>query len=327
MRLPPPFRRLAIGRLAATFAFAVLACTAAGTASAQNYVRLVVAFPPGGPSDLMARIISEQLSKELKENVVVENRPGGNGAIAAEQVLRQPADGKTLWFTTSGAITINPGLYPKLAYNVKDFAPVSLVVHTPEVLVVNPKNPANTLQEFLDNAKKKQVNFASSGIGSMPHMAIGLITQETGIQFLHVPEKGAAPAISDLMGTHVDAFVGDVPGVASLVKSGGLKAIAMASNQRSNVFPEVKTFAEQGVKGVEVDNWSAIYVNGKTPPEIVDKLNKAVRAAIADPAVAAKLRDLGVDPAATSPQEMAQLADTDRAKWTKIIKDYDIKPE
>ncbi|OZI23463.1 hypothetical protein CAL26_08430 [Bordetella genomosp. 9] len=302
----------------------------AGTALAQgSYVRLVVAFPAGGPSDLMARVISEQLGKELKQNVVVENRPGGNGAVAAQYVLHEPADGKTLWITTAGAITINPSLYPKLAYSVKDFAPVSLVVNTPEMLVVNPKNPARNAKEFVANAGKGgQVNFASSGIGSMPHMAIALLSEKTKVQFLHVPEKGAAPAISDLMGGHVDAFVGDVPGIQALVKSGGLKGLAIASPKRSQLFPDIPTFAEEGIPGMELlNNWSGIYVSAKTPAATIDQLNQAIRRTVADPTVAAKLRELGVEPQATSPAELAALAERDSAQWSRIIKTNNIQPE
>ncbi|CAM3742187.1 Bug family tripartite tricarboxylate transporter substrate binding protein [Bordetella bronchialis] len=307
-----------------------MAAAPAGNALAQgSYVRLVVAFPPGGPSDLMARVISEQLGKELKQNVVVENRPGGNGAVAAQYVLHEPADGKTLWITTAGAITINPSLYPKLAYKVQDFAPVSLVVNTPEMLVVNPKNPAKDAKEFIANARKGgQVNFASSGIGSMPHMAIALLTEKTKVSFLHVPEKGAAPAISDLMGGHVDAFVGDVPGIQALVKSGGLKGLAIAAPKRSPLFPDIPTFEEEGIPGMELlNNWSGIYVSSKTPAATVEQINQAIRRTLADPTVAGKLRDLGVEPQASSPAELQALADRDSGQWARIIKVNNIQPE
>ncbi|OWT80180.1 MULTISPECIES: tripartite tricarboxylate transporter substrate binding protein [unclassified Achromobacter] len=292
-----------------------------------SYIRLVVAFPPGGPSDIMARVISERLGKALHDNVVVENRPGGNGAIAAQHVLQQPADGKTLWLTTSGAITINPSLYPKLAYDVKDFAPVSLVVNTPEMLVVNPKNQASDAKSFIENAKKTQVNFASSGIGSMPHMAIALLTEATKVSFLHVPEKGAAPAISDLMGGHVDAFLADIPGIAAQVRSGTLKGLAVAAGRRSTIFPNIPTFAEQGIPGLDVNNWSAVYVSAKVSPEKIAELNRALRETLADPQIDAKLRELGVEPQANNGKEMAGIAAADAAKWQRLIKANNIQPE
>jgi tripartite-type tricarboxylate transporter receptor subunit TctC len=315
---------------AALFAGTVLAgvLAPAGAAQAQAYTRLVVAFPPGGPSDLMARVISDRLGKALDQNVVVENRPGGNGAVAAQYIMHEPADGKTLWLTTAGAITVNPFLYPKLSYSVKDFAPVSLVVNTPEMLVVNPKNPATDARSFVANASKaKQVNFASSGIGSMPHMGIALLSKATGVAFLHVPEKGAAPAISDLLGGHVEAFIGDIPGLVGQIKSGGLKPLAIAAPRRSELFPNVPTFAEQGIQGVELNNWSGLYVSAKTPPAVIDKLNQAIRQTLADPDVRKKLIELGVDPQATTPAEMQALAERDSAKWKQVIDENGIKAE
>jgi tripartite-type tricarboxylate transporter receptor subunit TctC len=328
MKFSFPLRMAGGARALAALAIAAAAAAPLGAAHAQAYTRLVVAFPPGGPSDLMARIISDRLGKALQQNVVVENRPGGNGAIAALYTLHEPADGKTMWLTTAGAIAINPFLYKKLAYSVKDFAPVSLVVNTPEMLVVNSKNPAADAKAFVDNASKaKQTNFASSGIGSMPHMGIELLTKATGVKFLHIPEKGAAPAISDLLGGHVDAFIGDIPGLVGQVKSGGFKPLAVAAPKRSELFPDVKTFEEQGIKGVELNNWSGLYVSGKTPPAIIETINRAVKETMADPEVRKKLVDLGVDPQSTTPAEMGALAERDSAKWKAIIDENHIEAE
>jgi tripartite-type tricarboxylate transporter receptor subunit TctC len=318
------------GALARTLAVLTLSVAVLpfGAAHAQSYTRLVVAFPPGGPSDLMARVISESLGKALQQNVVVENRPGGNGAVAAQYVSHEPADGKTLWLTTAGAITVNPYLYPKLSYSVKDFAPVSLVVNTPEMLVVNPKNPATDAKSFVQNASKaKQTNFASSGIGSMPHMGIALLSKATGVSFLHIPEKGAAPAISDLLGGHVEAFIGDIPGLVGQIKSGGLKPLAIAAPKRSDLFPDVKTFAEQGIQGVELNNWSGLYVSAKTPAPAIENLNRAIHQTLADPEVRKKLIELGVDPQATTAAEMAALAQRDSAKWKQVIEENHIQAE
>jgi tripartite-type tricarboxylate transporter receptor subunit TctC len=201
-------------------------------------------------------------------------------------------------------------------------------VNTPEMLVVNPKNPATDAKSFVANAAKaQQTNFASSGIGSMPHMGIELLTKATGVKFLHVPEKGAAPAISDLLGGHVDAFIGDVPGLVSEIQSGQFRPLAIAAARRSELFPNVKTFAEQGIPGVEMNNWSGIYVSGKTPAPIIAKLNQAVHDTLADPAVHKKLVDMGVDPQSTSPAEMNALAKSDGAKWKQVIRENNIKPE
>jgi tripartite-type tricarboxylate transporter receptor subunit TctC len=331
MRRPTEFHRGTACRLRRTItgmalAMAALACT--GAAHAQAITRLVVAFPPGGPSDLLARILAERLGNALGQSVVVDNRPGANGAIAALFVTHEPADGKTMWLTTAGAIVINPYLYPKLTYSLDDLAPVSLIVNTPEMLVVNPKNPATDVKTFIANAAKAaQTNFASSGIGSMPQMGIALLSKATGVKFIHIPEKGAAPAINDLLGAHVDAFIGDVPGLVGHVQSGHLKALAIASPKRSEIFPEVKTFAEQGIAGTEMNNWSAMYVSGKTPAPLIEKLNKALRDTLADPAVHKRLVDLGVDPQSTSPAEMTALAERDGAKWKQVIRENNIKAE
>jgi tripartite-type tricarboxylate transporter receptor subunit TctC len=301
-----------------------------GTAHAQgDYTRLVIAFPPGGPSDLLARAFSEQLGKELHQNIVVENRPGGNGAIAAIHVANEPADGKTLWLSTAGAFIINPALYPKLAYTIKQFAPVSLVVNTEEVLVVNPKNPANDAKEFVANAAKRHpsANIASSGIGSMPHIAIALLTEATHVPFLHVPEKGAAPVISDLMGGHVEAFFGDVPGVLSLIKSGGLKAIGLAGLKRHPMLPDVKTFDEQGIKGFDLNNWSGIFVSAKTSSADVARLNQGIRNALENPDTLKKLRALGMDPQASTPDELGRMVIDDSVKFKRVIDANHIQPE
>ena len=282
-------------------------------------VQLVIAFPAGGPSDQLARILSEQLGKELNQKVLVQNRPGGNGALAAQFVTSAPPDGKTIWLTTAGAVSINPVLYP----------PVSLVVNNREILVVNPKNVAADASQFVQNAMKprEMTSIASSGIGSMPHMAMALLAESTRVPFTHIPHKGAAPAITDLMGGHVDGFFGDVPGVLPFIQSGKLKAVGIAAPQRHPLFPEVKTFDEMGIKGMDLNNWSAVYVSKQVPASIVNDLNRAIRRALDNPAVKARLSATGTDPQASSPEELAALVQSDLAKWTRIIKAFDIKPE
>ena len=306
------------------------ALLASSTVFAQvGVVQMVIAFPPGGPSDQLARILSEQLSKELNQKVLVLNRPGGNGALAAQFVTNAPADGKTIWLTTAGAVSINPVLYPELAYDMKNFAPVSLVVNNREILVANPKNVAVDGVQFVQNAMKPntRTSIASSGIGSMPHMAMALLAESTKVPFTHIPHKGAAPAITDLMGGHVDGFFGDVPGVLPFIQSGKLKAIGIAAPQRHPLFPEVKTFDEMGIKGMDLNNWSAVYVSKQVPAALVNDLNRAIRRALENPAVKARLSATGTDPQASSPEELAALVQSDLAKWTRIIKAFDIKPE
>lgn len=315
-------------------ALAVLAATALGVglpALAQGKItRLVVAFPSGGPVDFVARSIGEQLGKELGHQVIVENKAGANGAIAAEYVARSGADGQTLWLTSVGAVAINPPLYDKLPYDpVRDLAPVSLVVNNVELLVVNAANPANTGAEFIANTRlqAKGATMASSGIGSVPHLAMELLADATKAKLLHVPYKGAAPAITDVVAGHVDGFFGDIPGLVGFIKAGKLKPIGIAASKRHPLLPEVKTFEEMGIKGVDSDNWYALFTSKATPAADIERINQAVRRTLANEAVSAKLMASGAVPAASSPAELATLLRNDTAKWAGVIKAKNIKPE
>jgi tripartite-type tricarboxylate transporter receptor subunit TctC len=289
--------------------------------------RILVAFPPGGPVDLVARTIADQLGRELKQQVIVENKPGGNGAVAAQAVIQSVTDGTTLWLTSVGAAAINPVLYDKLDYDMqRDFAPVSLVVNNDELLVVNPANPANDAAEFVANAKRsaQPVAIASSGIGSIPHLAMEQLADATKANLLHVPYKGAAPAITDVMGGQVAAFFGDVPGLIGHVKGGKLKAIGIAAPKRHPLLPDVRTLAEQGLPGVDTNNWYALFASSKTPPATIAALNDAVRATLAAPAINEKLLASGAVPLASSPQELSALLKSDTDKWGRLIKDKKI---
>ncbi|EJL85369.1 hypothetical protein PMI15_01800 [Polaromonas sp. CF318] len=319
-------------RSALLLAAAVLALGfAAPPAWAQAKItRLVVAFPPGGPVDFVARTIGEQLGKELGSQVIIENRAGANGAIAAEYVSRAAPDGSTLWLTSVGAVAINPPLYEKLPYDpVRDLAPVSLVVNNVELLVVGAGNPANSGAEFIANARlrKDGATMASSGTGSVPHLAMELLADATKAPLVHVPYKGAAPAITDVIAGHVDGFFGDIPGLVGFIKAGKLKPIGIASNRRHPLLPEVKTFQEMGMAGVDSDNWYALFAAKATPAAEIARLNQAVRRALADESVRGKLLASGAEPAASSPAELALLLKNDTAKWGKVIRAKKIKPE
>ena len=316
--------------LAGKLFFTGLFLAHSGWVSAQtDVVRLVIAFPPGGSSDILARAVADQLGKDTQQKVVVENRPGGNGAVAAQFVLNAPPDGKTLWLTTSGAVSINPVLYPKLSYAMANFAPVSLVANTPELLVVNSKNPAVDAKQFVQNAAAQKTgnNIVSSGIGSLPHMAIALFSDATKVPFTHIPSKGAAPAITDVMGGHVDGFFGDISGVISHIKAGNLKALGIGATKRHPLLPEVKTFEEMGYKGVELNNWSAVFVAKAVPAPVVSELNRALRKVVEAPSMRAKLEQSGIELQASSPEELAALVQADLTRWKHIIVTHDIKPE
>ena len=290
-------------------------------------VRIIVAFAPGGPVDSVGRVIAGPLGEALGRTVIVENKPGANGVLGAQEVLRVPADGATLWLTSVGAAAINPALYEHLPYDMmRDFAPVSLVVNNVEVLVVNADNKAKTAVEFVANAKAAtDTPMGSSGVGSVPHLAIEQLGAATGAKFLHVPYKGAAPALTDLMGGRVDGFFGDVPGLIGFVKAGRLRAIGVAAPHRHPSLPDVPTFEEQGLAGVDTNNWYGIFVNAKTPPETVAKLNAAIRAALK--ASDDKLLAMGAEPAPSTAAELAALTTSDTAKWGALIKAKGIKGE
>lgn len=321
-------------RNALTFiAAAAMALSAGFTLPAfaqQKVTRLVVAFPPGGPVDFVARTISEQLGKELNTQVIVENKAGANGAIAAEYVSRATPDGSTLWLTSVGAVAINPPLYEKLPYDpVKDLTPISLVVNNVELLVVHPTNPASNGAEFVANAKKRKegITMASSGTGSVPHLAMELLADVSKAKLVHVPYKGAAPAITDVMAGHVDGFFGDIPGLVGFIKSGKLKPIGIASPKRHPLLPDVKTFKEMGLPGVDSDNWYALFSSKGTPTAELARVNLAVQRTLATESVRSKLMASGAEPAGSTPDALATLMKNDTAKWGKVIRDKKIKPE
>jgi len=299
-----------------------------GAHAQGNIVKMIVAFPPGGPVDSMARSLLEPLGKELNAQIVIENKPGGNGAIAAEYLAANPADGKMIWFTSAGAVAINPGLYEKISYNpLKDLAPVSLVANNVEVLVVNPANPANNAVEFIALAKKGNLTMGSSGTGSVPHLALEQLNDSANLKILHVPYKGAAPAITDVMAGHVDGFFGDIPGLISYINSGKLKPIGLAAEKRNVAIPDVKTFNEMGIKGVDTNNWYAAFVKAGTSKADIDRLSAAFNKIVKQEPLNSKLTQAGSEPVGSTPEELGNTLKKDIAKWTKLIKSKKITAE
>jgi len=308
-----------------------LATSLGGVTWAQSNsrpVRLIVAFAPGGPVDFVARTLAETLSRELGRPVLVDNKPGANGAIGAMETLKGEPDGSTVWITSVGAAAINPALYDKLPYDmVRDFTPVSLVVNNVEVLVTSAQNPATDVVDFVQRARAANapVPMASSGMGSIPHLALLQMQEATKLDLLHVPFNGMAPALTNLLGGQVAGVFADVPAVMGQIKAGRLKALGMASRMRHPGLPEVKTFEEMGFPAVDTNNWYAFFVSSKTPRPIVDALNAATRRALADPAVASRLLQSGAEPRATTSEEMAALLRADTNKWAGLIKARNIR--
>lgn len=317
-------------QLVAAVAALALGPLSLGSVRAAPVTRLVVAFPAGGPADTLARTLSRQLEAELKQTVVIDNRPGANGAIAINAVARAPGDGSVLFLTSAGAIVINPSLYPNLPYDPqKDLTPISLVVNTPEVLVVKPDSPAASASAFVQQARQsgKAPSLASTGIGSMPHMAIELFKASTKVNFLHVAYKGAAPAITDTLGGQVDAFMGDASGLMTYITSKRLRPLGVAAPKRLPFLPDVPTLAEQGVAHVEASNWYGLMAPASTSPEVVKRVNEALRRTLAAPAVRSSLEQLGLVPAPGTPAEFAALIRSDTAKWAEVIKSQNIRGE
>jgi tripartite-type tricarboxylate transporter receptor subunit TctC len=310
---------------------AALAMAAIPAVHAQpKTTRIVVSFTSGGPVDSVARALSEQLGKELGRTVIIDNKPGANGAIGAVDVMKSAPDGSTLWFTSVGAAAVNSSLYDKLPYDMqRDFAPVSLVVNNVELLVTQQSNPVKDAAEFVAATRKRAepTPMGSSGTGSIPHLAIEQLADSSGARLLHIPYKGAAPAITDLMGGQIGGFFGDVPGLLGHLQGGRLKALGVASSKRHPALPEVKTLEEQGINGVDTNNWYALFAPAKTPPEIIDALNKAVRDTLANPAVREKLLKTGTEPAPSTPRELAAIQKRDTEKWAKLIRARNIKAE
>ncbi|MCB1997802.1 MAG: tripartite tricarboxylate transporter substrate binding protein [Burkholderiaceae bacterium] len=312
----------------ATAALAAAALSPIMSGAQTPTTRIVVSFSPGGPVDAVSRTLAEELGKALGHTVVIENKPGANGAIGAMEVVRSAPDGRTIWITSVGAAAINPSLYDKLPYDMqRDFAPVSLVVNNVELLVVNPADPAKSAGEFVARAKASAdgLPMASSGIGSIPHLAIEQLADGTGAKLVHIPYKGAAPAITDLMGGQVAGFFGDVPGLIGHVKGGKLRVLGIAAPKRHPALPDVPTLEEQGIRGVDTVNWYAFFVPAATPPAVVLALNKAVHQALTAPAVRDKLIASGAEPLPSTPQELAALLKSDTDKWARLIKAKGIK--
>jgi tripartite-type tricarboxylate transporter receptor subunit TctC len=302
---------------------AALFSIAAAGAQAAAPTTIVVAFPAGGPADTLARVVAAELENELKTPVVVENKPGGNGAIAASYVARAEPDGKTLFLSSAGAISINPPLYPKLVYNPKkELQPITMLVSTPEVLVVPATGSIQNVKQFLDEVRKEpgKVTLASSGIGSMPHMAISLLKVAANVDILHVPYRGAAPAITDTVGGQVGGFFGDISGLMPFIKDNRVRPIGIAAAKRSELLPNVPTFDELNIKNVYANNWYGMFAPKATPSATIESLNASLRNVMKSPSVQAYVTKSGIEATPMSPQEYAAVIDADTQKWANVIK-------
>jgi tripartite-type tricarboxylate transporter receptor subunit TctC len=328
-----PLRRLT-ALVAAISAAATTLIAAPAPAPAQDYptraIRLVVAFTAGGTTDFMARLIADRLKPLLGQTVIVENRPGANGAIGAEFVAKAEADGYTLFFSTVGAVAINPGLRADLPYDpARDFAPVSLVAFNSTMLVVNRTMKVNSATELAALAREKPgtITIGVTGIGAVSHLGVELFQAAAGIKLNIVPYRGAAQAITDMLGGNLDGLMGDVPTVLAHVRAGKLKALAATSTHRSDIFPEVPTFVEQGFAGTVADQWAGVLAPARTPPAVIAKLNGALMAVLNNDDIRHRLKETGVTPSPGSPHEFGAYLKDEIARYTRLIREKGIKGE
>jgi tripartite-type tricarboxylate transporter receptor subunit TctC len=312
----------------AGWAFALVAAlTVSYPAPAAEYpshpVSVVVAFTPGGPSDVLARIIGLRLQEILHQPFVIENRPGSGGNIAAEQVAHATPDGYTLLMGNNSILATNAALYKKLNYDAeKDFIPISLIGTQANILVVNPSVPAKTMDELiaLARANPGQLNFASSGFGAAAHLAGEMFKTEANINIVHVPYKGAAPALQDVMAGHVQMMFATSASVIGLIKSGRVRALAVTTRKRTALLPDLPTVDELGLKDFDATTWHGLVAPADTPKDVIDILHFAVTEALKDEATRASLVGLGVDIIGSTPKEFEAYIRSEIPKWTAVVK-------
>jgi tripartite-type tricarboxylate transporter receptor subunit TctC len=296
-------------------------------AHAQTYpskpIRLIVAFPAGGGSDVMARTLTQRLSERLGQPFIVDNRPGAGGSIGTEAAVKSPADGYTLQLGSTSEVSINRSLYTKLTYDpLKDLAPIGIVATTPMVLIVHPSMPVNDVKQLVAIAKSKpaQIHYGSAGSGSTTHLAAELFRSAAGVDIVHVPYKGAPPALADLAGGHVQMMFSTLPAALPLVRSTRLRPLAVTSRQRADALRGVPTMIEAGVSGYEVDYWYGLFAPRDTSGQTIALLNKHLAAALRSAELAADIRKQGAEPALLTLEQFTAFLLEDAARWSKAVR-------
>ncbi len=331
MGMTHSFRQVA-GRATA---IAALACLLSAGAAAQTYpggpIRFIVPYPSGGPADQVARAIAGKLTVSLGKPIVIENKSGGGGNIGTDEVAKAAPDGLTLLLGTNGPLVVNKALYGKLAFNPQaDFAPISQVAEIPLVLVAHPSLPANTVQELIAYAKANpgKVSYASSGPGSGGHLAGALLASRAGIDLVHIPYRGLAPALSDLLAGHVTLMVGGLLTAQPYIESGKVKALAVVTPTRARAAPNLPTVAESGLPGFEIVSWYGVLAPAGTPPAIIDRLHREIVAALQAPDVHEQLFDKGgLQEIAGTPAQFAQTIAREIPQYAEIVRVTGAKPE
>ncbi|MBV8619189.1 MAG: tripartite tricarboxylate transporter substrate binding protein [Curvibacter sp.] len=315
---PNPSRRRAALAAAALLA----ACSLAQAAWPDRPITLVVPFPPGGPTDLVARVLAQNVGEQLGQSVIVDNKPGANGNIGNAFVAKAAPDGYTVLYNTSSA-ALSPSLYKKLNYDLqKDLAPVALTAVVPLVLVVNPRLPVRSVAELADYAKKNpgRLSYGSAGNGNVTHLVAYQVVQHWGIEASHVPYKGSAPADVDLVAGQIDFMTDTVNSVAPFIKDGKLRLLAVSTAGHLPHFPQAPTLAESGMSGFEAGAWQGVMVPTHTPQPVIDRLNKAFVQALKDPSVLDRLRLQGTEPLGSTPAEYGAYIGRELARWASVVK-------
>jgi tripartite-type tricarboxylate transporter receptor subunit TctC len=317
----------------ALIAGAALAPVMAGAQTYPNRaIRLVVPFAAGGNTDLIGRIMADRVGRILGQRVLVENRGGANGAIGADSVAKSAPDGYSLFFTTVGAVAINPAFRKDLPYDpVEDFAPVALVGKASPVLTADPTLGIETAPQLVARAKAEPstITIGITGIGAVSHLALELFESSAGVKFVHVPFRGSGPALADLLGGHVNGIMIDVSVMLEHIKAGKVRPLGITSAERSPLVPQIPTLVEQGYPGAVAENWTAVFAPARTPPEIIAKLNAAFTMAAAEPETQKVFVENAITAAPSSPEELGRFLRSEIAKWDKLIRDngISIKPE
>lgn len=323
-------------RIVRGLALLATAVMAAGASAQQPYpapgkqIRFIVPFSAGGATDLIARAVGQKLTESTGAQVIVENRPGASGMIGADLVAKSPPDGYTLLMASTAEIVINPSVYPKMTYDpVKDLAPVTLAGITPLILVVSPGTQLGSVSDIVAQAKAKpdSISFASAGGGSVQHLAGELLKTLTSTQMVHIPYKGAAPALADLLGGQVSMFFSGMPPAMTHVKSGKLRALAVTTPKRSPAAPDVPTMAEAGIAGFDISNWFGVFAPAGTPEDILNKLNAEIVKALALPDVKERLAGQGAETVGNTRAEFATFIDREITKYAKLARESGAKAE
>ena len=292
----------------------------------QRPVRLIVPYAAGGGTDIVARVLAQKLGDALGQPFLVENRTGASGMIGAQMVAKSDADGYTFLVASPAEIALNQNLFPTIAYDpLRDFAPITLLAWTPMVLAAHPSFPASTVPELIALARGKPTDFSSPGVGSAHHLVGEYINALAGTHLMHVPYRGAAPALTDLLGGQVEVLVADMPVLIAQIQAGSLVPLGVASDKRDAVLPDVPTFAEQGYPNTNASNWYALLAPAKTPPAVVAKLNKAVNDALNDPEVHDKLVKTGATPVGGTPESLGTFMKAEYDKWGRVVQENNIK--